>query len=333
MPMDEDYAAAILRGDALVAVADGEIVGLATFSTAPPVAKLTTVAVLPERQGEGIGPMLVSAVEARARAAGARRIALYTNAKMTANIALYPRLGYTETGRVSEKGFERVNFEKALPPAMAVKDSVDGLYGRRVGASGARVDRADPLLFGIDTPCDLASMFGPVRAVRLEVGFGGGEHLIDHALRMPETGFIGVEPYETGLARAARAAHEAGLANLRLHQGDARLVLDWLPDASLERVDVLYPDPWHKQRHWKRRFISAPGLDRLARVLSPGGELRFASDIESYVKWTRAHVAAHAAFTLERDSADPWPHWPGTRYEAKAIREGRPPRYLTIRRA
>ncbi|GAB5378355.1 MAG: hypothetical protein AcusKO_48170 [Acuticoccus sp.] len=330
--MDEDYAAAVAAGAALVAVCDDAIVGLATFKAMRPVAELTTVAVEPARHGEGIGTALIAAVEAHARAAGAERIALYTNALMTDNLARYPRLGYVETGRSEGSGFNRVNFEKVLAPAMATRGSVDGLYGRRIGASGARVDPDDPLLFTLDAPCDLGALFGPARAVRMEVGFGGGEHLIDHATREPHTGFIGVEPYETGLARAARAAHAAGLANVRLHQGDARLVLDWLPAGALERVDVLYPDPWHKQRHWKRRFISAPGLDRLARVLVPGGELRFASDIDSYVRWTRAHVAAHPEFALAGDSETPWPHWPGTRYEAKAIREGRPPRYLTITR-
>ena len=332
LPMDEDHAPAIERGHALVAVCDGDVCGFATFDLTPPVAQLTTVAVAPDAQLRGVGRALIAAVEDRARAAGVRSLALYTNAAMTANVALYPRLGYAETGRRHEGGFDRVFFEKALAPATAKRGSVDGIYGRRVGASGARVDTADPLLFDIETPCDLATLLPGARAVRLEVGFGGGEHLIDHARREPEIGLIGVEPFETGLARAVRAAHENGLTNVRFHQGDARLVLDWLPAASLGRVDVLYPDPWHKQRHWKRRFISGPGLDRLARVVVPGGTVRFASDIASYVKWTRDHVAAHPAFTLADDSADPWPHWPGTRYEEKARREGRASRYLTLAR-
>lgn len=330
--MDEDHAGAIARDGALVAIEDGAPCGFATFRAERPVSQLVTVAVLPSHQGRGIGAALVAAVEARARAAGASAIALYTNAAMTENLALYPRLGYAETGRRHEDGFDRVHFEKRLPPATAQKGSVDGLYGRRVGASGARVDPDDPRLFTLDALADPAALFPPVRAVHLEVGFGGGEHLIDRARREPDIGLLGVEPYETGLARALRAAREHGLANVRFHQGDAREVLDRLPAGSLGRVDVLYPDPWHKQRHWKRRFISAPGLDRVARALVPGGILRFASDIDTYVGWTRAHVEAHPAFTLTGDSAEPWPHWPGTRYEEKARREGRTSRYLTIER-
>lgn len=330
--MDENHAAAIARGGVLVAVCDSAVCGFATFRMARPTAELVTVAVAPDAQHRGIGRALIEAVEEHARATGARALTLYTNAAMAANLALYPRLGYAETAREREDGFDRVHFEKPLPPAMAKRGSVDGIYGRRVGASGARVDPADPLLFDIEAPCDLAALLPGARAVRLEVGFGGGEHLIDHALHEPGVGLIGIEPFETGLARAVRAAHERGLANVRFHQGDARLVLDWLPPASLERVDVLYPDPWHKQRHWKRRFISAPGLDRLARVLVPGGTVRFASDIAGYVKWTRDHVDAHADFTLSDDSAEPWPGWPGTRYEDKARREGRVSRYLTLAR-
>lgn len=329
-PMDEDHTRAIDEGRALVAIIDRKVAGYATFRLVPPRAELLTVAVAPGEQGQGLGRALIGAVEDRARAAGARTLALYTNVKMTANLALYPHLGFVETDRRDEGGFARVFFEKILAPAMATKGSVDGLYGRRVGASGARVDNADPFLFTLDKPCDLPAMFPGARAVRLEVGFGGGEHLIDHAAREPQVGLIGVEPFETGLARAVRLAHERGLLNVRFHQGDARMVLDWLPAASLERVDVLYPDPWHKQKHWKRRFISGPGLDRLARVVAPGGVVRFASDIDAYVKWTRAHVDAHEAFTLEEDSGDPWPHWTRTRYEAKARREGRTSRYLTI---
>ncbi len=331
-PMDEAHADAIARGEALVAVADGAVRGFATYALARPTASLITVAVTPAAQGQGVGSALIEAVEERARAAGAGTLALYTNAAMAGNLALYRARGYTEVARRHEEGFDRVFFEKPLAPAMAKRGSVDGIYGRRVGASGLRVDPADPLLFDIDRPCDLAALLPGKRAVRLEVGFGGGEHLIEHAGREPEVGLIGIEPFETGLARAVRAAREAGLANVRFHQGDARQVLDWLPPAALERVDVLYPDPWHKQRHWKRRFISTPGLDRLARVVVPGGTVRFASDIAGYVKWTRDHVAAHPQFSLTQDSETPWPHWPGTRYEDKARREGRPSRYLTLTR-
>ncbi|MEO1103667.1 MAG: GNAT family N-acetyltransferase [Pseudomonadota bacterium] len=329
--MDEDRATAIVAGNALVLIEDGEIAGYATARLEPPRAELITVAVAPTHQGHGLGRALIEAVEERARAAGANALALYTNAAMTGNLALYPKLGFRETGRQKEAGFNRVYFEKALAPAMVVRPSVDGLYGRRKGPGKARVDPADPWLLDLSIPFS-AAHFSSMRPLRLEVGFGAGEHLIHHAGTAPDVGLIGVEPFQTGLARAIRDARAAGLTNVRFSSADAREVLDWLPEGALERVDVLYPDPWHKQKHWKRRFISAPGLDRLARALRQGGTVRFASDIDSYVRWTRAHVAAHPAFELAADSRHPWEGWPGTRYEAKARREGRPSRYLTLQR-
>ena len=335
-PMDEDLGPALARGEGGVASVDDEVVGYAAYTLphAPgEPATLDTIALEPFAQGRGIGAALIAAVESHARAAGVRVLALYTNAKMTANLSLYPALGFVETGRRAEAGFDRVFFEKALPPATVTRPAVDGLYGRRRGQSAARVPDRHPRLVDIAVPFDRENLFPGARVLRLEVGFGGGEHLLDHAAREPDIGLLGAEPFETGLARALARADELGLANLRFFGGDARRLIEWLPDAALERVDVLYPDPWHKQRHWKRRFISADGLDRLARVIAPGGTVRFASDIPGYVKWTRDHVAAHPAFSLVGDSDAPWSHWPGTRYEAKAFREGRTPRYLTLLRA
>ena len=186
-------------------------------------------------------------------------------------------------------------------------------------------------------PADLKTLFeAPVSDVVLEIGFGGGEHLVAGAIAHPETGFIGCEPFTNGVAKLVRAVEEAGLANVRIHDNDARDLLDWLPDESLERVDLLYPDPWPKTRHWKRRFVGADNLDRLVRVLKPGGIFRFASDIDSYVAWTLTEVRRHGRFDwLARSAADwrtPWPGWPGTRYEAKALREGRKGHYLTFQR-
>src|SRR5690606_14394769 len=115
------------------------------------------------------------------------------------------------------------------------------------------------------------------------------------------------------------------------------ILLDWLPARSLDSIDLLYPDPWPKKRHWKRRFVSPENLDRFARVLKPGGSFRFASDIDSYVNWTLLHLRDHDAFEWQASSAkdwrNPYPGWPGTRYEAKAIREGRQAAYLTFRRS
>jgi tRNA (guanine-N7-)-methyltransferase len=220
----------------------------------------------------------------------------------------------------------------------------DTLYGRRIGKPlsprrQALMTGAFPKL-ALDVtapPGDLAALFpGTPSKVRLEIGFGGGEHLIAEAARAPELGFIGVEPFVNGMANAVATIVESGLANVRLHAGDATPLLDWLPPASLDRVDLLYPDPWPKKRHWKRRFVSAENLARLARALRPGCLFRFASDIPDYVTWTLARVAASDAFvwTAERaaDFERPFTDWPGTRYEAKAIAAGRKPTYLAFRR-
>lgn len=288
------------------------------------------VAVRRDHAGFGIGQALMHHAERQARRAGARTMVLYTTARVERNLEFYRRLGFHEARRSGMSAFERVHFEKPLI-GRAQKAPVDGLYGRR-RTHGHKVDPAYArLAMDMERPADAAALFGG-RPLRLEVGFGGGEHLLHHARLEPEVGLIGVEPFETGMMRTAAAIEAEGLANVRLYMGDARRVLDWLPEGALERADVLYPDPWHKQRHWKRRFISADGLDRLARAVRPGGEVRFASDIVSYVDWTRAHVAAHPSFAVADDRADPWPHWPGTRYEAKAIREGGTPRYITLRR-
>ena len=186
-------------------------------------------------------------------------------------------------------------------------------------------------------PSDPSALFpDPVDDLWLEIGFGGGEHLAAQAERRPEIGFIGCEPFVNGLAKALALIEERALANIRLHAGDAGEVVDWLPEASLGRVHLLYPDPWPKRRHWKRRFVSEANLTRLARVMRPGAELRFATDWADYAAWTLAHVRRHPAFAWEAERADdwrrPWADWPGTRYEAKAVAEGRRPVYLTFRR-
>ncbi len=186
-------------------------------------------------------------------------------------------------------------------------------------------------------PVPLSRLFSTaVSAIWLEIGFGGGEHLLHEAERLPETGFIGVEPFVAGMAKAVAAIHEAQLGNVRLYDDDAGLVLDWLPEASLAGVYQLYPDPWPKRRHWKRRFVNAANLDRLARVMQPGAPFRFASDIDSYVDQVLVLARDHPAFewtaTRSADWKTPWQPWSGTRYEQKALREGRVPRYLELRR-
>jgi tRNA (guanine-N7-)-methyltransferase len=185
-------------------------------------------------------------------------------------------------------------------------------------------------------PNDLRTLFENVDEVRVESGFGGGEHLIAEAERHPRTGFIGIEPFVNGMAKALAAIDERKLQNIRLHHGDATDVLAWLPPASLVRFDLLYPDPWPKRRHWKRRFVQHKSVAEIARTVRPGGEFRFASDIPDYVAWTlmRLMRSPDFAWTAERadDWRQPWTGWSGTRYEAKAKREGRVPCYLTFRR-
>jgi tRNA (guanine-N7-)-methyltransferase len=172
--------------------------------------------------------------------------------------------------------------------------------------------------------------------VWLEIGFGGGEHLAFQSRSHPEIGFIGVEPFVNGVAKLLGVVDADGTANIRLWDDDATKLLPTLAPGSVDRVYLLYPDPWPKRRQRKRRFVSDETLLNLARVLKPGGEFRFATDIDDYAGWTLARVARCSAFAwTAREAADwrrPWPDWPGTRYEAKAFREGRKAAYLTFRR-
>lgn len=171
----------------------------------------------------------------------------------------------------------------------------------------------------------------PKRCV-LEIGFGGGEHLAAMAKSELESAFLGVEPFLNGVAKLLAEVEANGLGNLRLLRGDGREVLARLPDASLDAVYLLYPDPWPKRRQRKRRIVDPAFVAELARVIRPGGEFRFASDIDDYVGWTLARVLPNAAFEWLARAADdwrqPWAGWHRTRYEAKAIREGRVPSYL-----
>ncbi|MGF1502395.1 MAG: tRNA (guanosine(46)-N7)-methyltransferase TrmB [Paracoccaceae bacterium] len=183
---------------------------------------------------------------------------------------------------------------------------------------------------------DLAGLFPGARRVWLEIGFGGGEHMVAEAAAHPEVGILGCEAFVNGVAMLLSAIERAGVSNLRVHPGDARDMLDVLPAGAIARVYLLYPDPWPKKRHWKRRFVNAGNLDALARVMAPGAELRVATDIEDYVRHSLEAVAVHGRFrwTAERprDWREPWPGWPSTRYEQKALREGRRPHYLIFRR-
>jgi tRNA (guanine-N7-)-methyltransferase len=224
------------------------------------------------------------------------------------------------------------------------KDGKRAFFGRRKGHALKPRQAAlfETLLprhaLDLSKPADLRALFpsADADALRLEIGFGGAEHLIGQARDNPRTGFIGSDAFLNGVVKALSAIDEHKLANIRLHHGDASELIDWLPDASITRIDLLYPDPWPKRRHWKRRFIQDDSLKRLARILEPGGELRFATDIADYAVYTLARIMRSEDFIWTAERADnwrrPWPGFSGTRYEAKAKREGRTPAYFIFRK-
>ena len=183
---------------------------------------------------------------------------------------------------------------------------------------------------------DTKTLFPQSEEIWLEVGFGGGEHLAWQAAQNPSVGFIGAEPFVNGVAKLVSLVDDQSLKNVRIHFGDARPMIEALKDASLSRIFVLHPDPWPKARHHKRRMISPWFFAEAARLLKPGGMLRVASDIPDYVAWTLMHAqnAEHFRWTARR--AEDWfvrpDDWPQTRYEAKALKEGRNPAYLIFRR-
>ncbi|MGB8622278.1 MAG: tRNA (guanine(46)-N(7))-methyltransferase TrmB [Paracoccaceae bacterium] len=185
------------------------------------------------------------------------------------------------------------------------------------------------------TPIDLAALFGDDRDVWLEVGFGGGEHMVHQAAQNPDAGIIGCEPFINGVAMLLGKIRQAGVSNLRVHPGDVRDLFDVLPDASIARCFLLYPDPWPKKKHHRRRFVTPEHLEPLARGMKPGAVLRVATDIPDYVRQTLEQVPRHGFDWLADGPADwraPWDDWLSTRYEQKALREGRVPHYLTFRR-
>jgi tRNA (guanine-N7-)-methyltransferase len=186
-------------------------------------------------------------------------------------------------------------------------------------------------------PADLRTLFPvPVANVALEIGFGGGESLIAQAQALPTTGFLGVEPFINGMAKALAGIESAGLHNIRLHFDDAVSLIAWLPDASLTRIELVHPDPWPKRRHWKRRFVQDEMIVRLARILRSGGEFRFVTDVADYTAWTLLRFLRSKQFRWTAQTADdwrkPWPGFTATRYHAKAAREARAPCFLVFRK-
>ena len=186
-------------------------------------------------------------------------------------------------------------------------------------------------------PIDLNALFPGKHEIWLEIGFGSGEHAIAQAKRYPNVGMIACEPFINGVAALLSKIEASGVANLSVTDADARNVMDVLPEGSVSRVFLLYPDPWPKTRHHKRRFINPEQLDMLARVMTRGAHLRVATDIQDYVRHTLVAIHRDGRFRWLAEGADDWRNawedWPGTRYEAKAKREGRKPHYLTFERA
>ncbi len=184
------------------------------------------------------------------------------------------------------------------------------------------------------TPLDLKALFGE-KPMWLEIGFGGGEHMVHQAAQNPDVGIIGCEPYINGVAMLLGKIRKAGVENVAIHPGDVRDMFDVLPDGSVEKAFLLYPDPWPKKRHHRRRFVTQEHLQPLAKAMKPGAIFRVATDIEDYVRQTMEEVPKAGFEWLAEGPEDwrnSWDDWISTRYEQKALREDRTPHYMTFRR-
>ncbi|MBX9858539.1 MAG: tRNA (guanosine(46)-N7)-methyltransferase TrmB [Sphingomonas sp.] len=216
------------------------------------------------------------------------------------------------------------------------------LYGRRAGHKLRQGQAAliEELLPQVAVPEDGAlspeRLFGDARPMQLEIGFGAGEHLAGQASAHPDHGFIGCEPFLNGVVGALNHIRDGALANVRLHMGDALGVIERLPDASLERVYLLHPDPWPKARHAKRRMVNPGPLDLIAAKLKPGGEFRLGTDDPTYCRWAMMVMRTRRDFVWQAASAADFltrpADWPQTRYEAKARRQGHEVWYFRFRR-
>jgi tRNA (guanine-N7-)-methyltransferase len=240
---------------------------------------------------------------------------------------------------------DRARDSDAPPDDGASAHSHGSFFGRRKGHK-LRIHQADliehllpHLALDIESPApaDLADVFDPPPGeIRLEIGFGGGEHLIAEALAFPNIGFIGCEPYVNGMAKILTQIETHNIGNIRLFAGDAAELLAWAPARSMLRIDLIHPDPWPKRRHWKRRFVQDKTVAAMARVLKPNGEFRFVSDIDDYCAWTLAHLKRSPDFLWTAEHASdwqlPWPDYTMTRYGRKAEREGRKAAYLRFLR-
>lgn len=227
---------------------------------------------------------------------------------------------------------------------MNLDDKRRRLWGRAQGRplsnhQAALVESLLPTVSLPDAPANPLPDAGEFKKTILEIGFGGAEHLLYRANENPDTLYIGVEPFLNGVGKALAGIDKQSLKNIRLHHGDVRDVLDRLTDGCLDAVYILFPDPWPKPRHFKRRLIQEDLISELHRTLKSDGNLFFASDIVSYVDWSLTRIlryvgADQTGFNWPAEKSSDWMRayegWPGTRYEAKAFREGRTPHYFTF---
>ncbi len=211
--------------------------------------------------------------------------------------------------------------------------------GRKPGPRQQRLwdERLPDLAVDLSKPLAAQLPAGVPPQLWLEIGFGGAEHLLWQAQANPQAFIIGCEPFEDGVVKALAGIEDHHLTNVRLHADDARPLLRWLPDASLDRAFILFPDPWPKRKHIKRRLVGTPTLDLLARVMKPGAELRIGTDIGDYARTILLAMMAHKDFIWPAKGPQDWrlrgDDWPSTRYEQKAIREGRARYYFRFERA
>jgi tRNA (guanine-N7-)-methyltransferase len=225
---------------------------------------------------------------------------------------------------------------------MRTSPPIGRVYGRRRGrtlkgkASELYETGLEALTVKLPAPgtaLDPAALFAaPPTGIWLEIGFGGGEHLAAQAARHPDIGFIGCEPFINGVSSLLVLLDENETRNVRIVTEDARLLLSALPVGSIDRAFLLFPDPWPKRRHEGRRFVNPEALDLLARVLADSAEFRVATDHAVLQEWMPERIGEHPAFQLETSVTERPADWAPTRYEAKALRAGRRPIYLTYRR-